>query len=86
MALKNEKENYLRVGRIEGVDIYSGTAYIRIYQHDDEAGRKDHPMEPDKNYCIQEVKLSADQLEQMQKIAYDAVKAFDDKYADMINC
>jgi len=34
MALKNEKGNYLRIGSIEGIDIYSRTCYPIIYQHE----------------------------------------------------
>lgn len=74
MALKNKKGNYLRIGRIEGIDVYSGRCYPRIYQHDTEEDENDHPMEPDKNFCIHEVELSDKDMKKILDIMYKAVK------------
>ena len=74
MALKKETGEYLRVAVMEGVNLNHGIAYIRIYEHYTEQGRKDKPFEPDKNYCVQEIKLNADQIDVLQKMSYDLVK------------
>ena len=74
MALKSVEGHYLRVAVMEGVNLDHGIAYIRIYEHHSEEERIANPHSPDKNYCVQEIKLTAKEIDDLQKLSYKLVK------------
>ena len=100
MGLKNEKGNYLKVAVLESINVIHGKAYIRIYQYDDEEQRQKDLYKPEKNFCVQEVDITSEQINLFQKAAYEMLKnhkvktgedeedddIFDYPYSDMIDC
>ena len=74
MGLKNAKGNYLKAAVLESVNFTQGKAYVRIYQYDSEEQRQDDFAHPEKNFCVQEVDITSEQIDMFQKEAYSMVK------------